>query len=181
VKRRLLLKNWIAGAVALTPAKPVMSNMKISEIQRNWQRFLPPSASVSVESELLTLSERQWKSVLSEDQFRILRLEDTESPATSDLLFEDRPGVYLCAACDLPLFSSEMKYDSGTGWPSFFTSIPGALETRVDSYLFSTSTEYHCARCGGHQGHLFEDGPEPTRERWCNNGIALRFIPLRTK
>jgi peptide-methionine (R)-S-oxide reductase len=90
---------------------------------------------------------------------------------------EHRPGIYCCAGCGIALFSSAMKFDSGTGWPSFFTTIPGAFETELDFVLLIPRTEYHCARCGGHHGHIFDDGPPPTGERWCNNGAALHFIP----
>ena len=85
--------------------------------------------------------------------------------------------MFLCAGCDLPVFTSEMKYESGTGWPSFFTTIPGAFETKRDFLLIVPRTEYHCARCGGHHGHVFNDGPAPTGQRWCNNGVSLRFLP----
>jgi peptide-methionine (R)-S-oxide reductase len=87
--------------------------------------------------------------------------------------------VFVCAGCALPVFTSEMKYDSGTGWPSFFTTIPDAFQTKPDNGLFYTRTEYHCARCGGHHGHVFNDGPPPTNQRWCNNGVALKFVPLK--
>ena len=114
---------------------------------------------------------------LTEKQFKILRKEGTEKPWSSPLNDEKREGVYHCAGCDLALFTSEMKYDSGTGWPSFYTHIEDALETKLDFKLIVPRTEYHCARCGGHQGHVFKDGPEPTGQRWCNNGEALRFVP----
>ena len=109
--------------------------------------------------------------------YRVLREEATERAGTSPLNAEKRPGIFACAGCGLPLFTSAMKYESGTGWPSFFTTIPGAFGTKKDFYLIYPRTEYHCARCGGHHGHVFDDGPEPTRQRWCNNGVALRFIP----
>jgi peptide-methionine (R)-S-oxide reductase len=94
---------------------------------------------------------------------------------------EKRPGVFVCTGCRLPLFTSAMKYDSGTGWPSFFTTIPGSLATKTDFKLIWPRTEYHCVRCGGHQGHVFNDGPPPTGQRWCNNGVALQFIPKADK
>ncbi|MGL4564648.1 MAG: peptide-methionine (R)-S-oxide reductase MsrB, partial [Halioglobus sp.] len=108
--------------------------------------------------------------------FHVLREDGTERPFTSALNDEERAGIFACAGCELPLFSSEMKYDSGTGWPSFFTTIPGAVQTKRDFAIVWPRTEYHCARCGGHQGHVFEDGPAPTGERWCNNGVALTFL-----
>ena len=127
--------------------------------------------------EKITKTEAEWRSALTPEQFHILREEGTEPSHSSPLNKEHRWGVYHCAGCDLALFSSEMKFDSGTGWPSFFTSIEGNLETKRDFKLILPRTEYHCSRCGGHQGHLFDDGPEPTGQRWCNNGLALRFEP----
>jgi peptide-methionine (R)-S-oxide reductase len=106
-----------------------------------------------------------------------LRDEGTEPAGSSALDKEYRQGEYRCAGCDLLLFTSAMKYDSGTGWPSFFDKVEGHLETKRDFKLIWPRTEYHCARCGGHQGHVFDDGPKPTGLRWCNNGLALRFVP----
>ena len=114
---------------------------------------------------------------ISKGQYRILRDEGTEPAGSSALNDEHREGHYHCAGCDLALFSSAMKYESGTGWPSFFDYIEGHLETKTDFKLIWPRTEYHCARCGGHQGHVFNDGPEPTGQRWCNNGLALVFEP----
>lgn len=128
----------------------------------------------------LKLSKEEWRKRLTEEQFRILREEETEYPYSSPLNNEKREGVYHCAGCDLPLFESETKYDSGTGWPSFFQSIPNHLETKTDFRIIYPRTEYHCARCGGHQGHVFDDGPKPTGQRWCNNGFALKFQPKET-
>jgi peptide-methionine (R)-S-oxide reductase len=118
-----------------------------------------------------------WTQVLTPEQFDVLFRQETEFAGSSPLLTEKRPGVYLCAACHLPLFLSAHKYDSGTGWPSFTQSIAGRTATRIDSRRHEPLVEYHCARCGGHQGHIFKDGPPPRRERWCNNGLALNFIP----
>ena len=125
----------------------------------------------------ITYSRAQWRNRLTPDQFNILRDEGTEPSFSSALNKEKRSGLYHCVGCDLPLFSSASKYNSGTGWPSFHTAIADHLETKIDESLFYTRTEYHCARCGGHQGHVFEDGPKPTGLRWCNNGLALRFKP----
>jgi len=121
------------------------------------------------------LTEADWKSRLSPAAFAVLRKHDTERAFTSPLEKEYRAGTYHCAGCDLPLFSSDVKFDSGTGWPSFWDVLPGAVGTSVDRKLFYPRTEYHCARCLGHQGHVFEDGPAPTGLRYCNNGVALTF------
>ena len=123
----------------------------------------------------------EWKKLLTAEQFYILRDEGTEPAGSSQLNQEHRDGEYRCAGCDLALFSSAMKYESGTGWPSFFDKIEGHLETKRDFKLIWPRTEYHCARCGGHQGHLFDDGPKPTGQRWCNNGLALRFVPASNR
>jgi peptide-methionine (R)-S-oxide reductase len=125
----------------------------------------------------LNKTDSEWRSLLSPEQYRVLREEGTERRFSSPLNGETRKGRFVCAGCGQPLFSSDMKYDSGTGWPSFFAALPGALETRIDRKLFVERTEYHCANCGGHQGHVFEDGPQPTGLRYCNNGVALRFEP----
>jgi peptide-methionine (R)-S-oxide reductase len=122
----------------------------------------------------LTVSE--WKDRLTEQEFYVLRKEGTERPFTSPLNDNKAKGTYVCAGCGLPLFKSDTKFDSGTGWPSFYDHIPGAIGTKKDFKLIVPRTEYHCARCGGHQGHVFKDGPRPTGLRYCNNGIALDFI-----
>ena len=119
----------------------------------------------------------EWRELLSEQSFAVLFKEATEPPGTSELNQEKREGTFICAACHLPLFESKAKYESGTGWPSFFDAIPGRLGTKTDFKLILPRTEYHCARCGGHQGHVFKDGPPPTGQRYCNNGVALRFVP----
>jgi len=127
--------------------------------------------------EPLRKSQAEWRRILTEDVYRVLFEEATERPFSSPLNDEYGEGTYVCAACFLPLFSSETKFDSGTGWPSFTEPIPGRIGTKLDHRLVVTRSEYHCIRCGGHQGHVFEDGPPPTGERWCNNGVALRFVP----
>ena len=154
------------------------STMKdIETMQKNWRMLLAAGFKAPAPTEALKLSKDEWRKRLDKAQFNVLREEGTERAGTSPLNGEKRPGVFACAGCDLPLFTSEMKYESGTGWPSFFTTIPGVFATKKDYLLFSPRTEYHCVRCGGHHGHVFEDGPVPTRQRWCNNGVALKFIP----
>ena len=157
-------------------AASARSNGDIKALQGRWRKFYPQNVTVIEALPKVERAAQDWKKALPQDAFQVLFQEDTERAFTSVLNDEKRPGVFVCRACDLPLFTSEMKYDSGTGWPSFFTAIPGHLETKTDFKLIWPRTEYHCVKCGGHQGHIFDDGPEPTAERWCNNGVALRFI-----
>ena len=134
------------------------------------------TAPAAPKPDTLRLSDAEWKKRLAPAQYDVLRHEGTERPGSSPLNDEHRKGRFDCAGCELPLFGSEMKFDSGTGWPSFFTSLPGAVVVKTDYKLILPRTEYHCARCEGHQGHVFDDGPKPTGKRYCNNGVALKFV-----
>ncbi|MCC7122852.1 MAG: peptide-methionine (R)-S-oxide reductase MsrB [Gammaproteobacteria bacterium] len=171
----MLVPARVARAAATQGARQASA----ADIQRRWREFLAPQADIAPDAKPVSIARAEWRTRLPADSYAVLFEEDTEPPLSSPLNLEHRPGVFVCRACRLPLFSSEMKFESGTGWPSFFTSIPAHLATRTDYKLILPRTEYHCVRCGGHQGHVFGDGPEPTGERWCNNGAALAFIPLR--
>ena len=136
-----------------------------------------PAAASPASFEPLTLSDDEWRKLLTPEQFAVLRDHATERSFSSPLEREKRAGTFVCAGCFLPLFSSAAKFESGTGWPSFFQPIAaGNVGTKWDFRLLFPRTEYHCARCGGHQGHVFDDGPPPTGQRWCNNGVALQFV-----
>jgi len=182
MKRRGFLQGLALTALGSTLARmaqaaPVSSMKDIEALQKNWRSLLAANFKAPSAAEPLKLADDEWRKRLNAAQYSVLRNEGTERPGSSHLNGEKRPGVFVCAGCDLPVFTSEMKYESGTGWPSFFTTIPGAFATKTDYKLILPRTEYHCSRCGGHHGHVFEDGPLPTRQRWCNNGVALKFIP----
>ena len=136
--------------------------------------FAPASAREAFE---VTKTEAEWQAILSPEQFRILRKHGTEPAGSSPLDHEHRPGIFACAGCDLPVYRSDAKFDSGTGWPSFTAPIEGAVGTSTDYSLIFPRTEVHCRRCGGHLGHVFEDGPAPTGKRYCMNGAAMKFMP----
>jgi peptide-methionine (R)-S-oxide reductase len=171
---------WMVSKKRGSAAQPP-SMKEIEAMRKNWRALLPEGVKVPLPSEPLKFSNDQWRKRLTAEQFDVLRQEGTEPPGSSPLNGEKRPGVFVCAGCGLPLFTSAMKYESGTGWPSFVTTIPGVFGTKKDYKLFLPRIEYHCIRCGGHHGHLFDDGPPPTGERWCNNGVALRFVPKSGK
>jgi peptide-methionine (R)-S-oxide reductase len=161
INRRVFLERLLGGASALALIGLYPLTM----------------ATAADAVEKITHSDEEWKQMLTKEQYNVLREEGTEHPFTSPLLQEHRPGKFVCAGCGLELFTTQQKFDSGTGWPSFFDTIPGHIETKSDHKLFMERTEYHCARCGGHQGHVFNDGPAPTGLRYCNNGVALKFMP----
>jgi peptide-methionine (R)-S-oxide reductase len=138
---------------------------------------LPATSVLAAAPFPLKKTHEQWRTLLPAPAFRVLFEHGTEAPRTSPLNLEKRAGTYVCAACNLPLFDAANKYESGTGWPSFWQPLPDAIGTSTDFKLIYPRTEYHCARCGGHQGHEFSDGPKPTGKRYCNNGVALSFVP----
>ncbi len=179
-RKVLLALAAMPFAVRAAFAAPPRNMKDIQALQQNWKSFLPAGAAVPAPTEPLKLSKDEWRKRLPPQSYHVLREEGTERPGTSPLNAEKREGVYACAGCGLPLFTSEMKFESGTGWPSFFTTIPGVFEMKKDFLLVFPRSEYHCARCGGHHGHVFDDGPPPTKQRWCNNGVALKFLPKQS-
>jgi peptide-methionine (R)-S-oxide reductase len=163
MKRRTVLQSL--PALAVLPLLPACSRNTTAE-----------NISMKTTIQPLNKPHEEWRELVSPAAYKILFKEQTERPGSSPLNYEDRPGTYICAACYLPLFDSTHKYESGTGWPSFTQPIEGHIETRRDYKMILPRTEYHCARCEGHQGHVFNDGPPPRGERWCNNGLALGFV-----
>jgi len=181
-RRHFLLGAAALGTLpALGLARSKVANRvdsrAVEQMRNTWREFLPSDLELVNASDAVERADEEWRALLGDQAYHILFEEGTERPFSSALNGEKRRGLFVCAACDLPLFTSEMKYDSGTGWPSFFTHIPDHFATKTDFKMIWPRTEYHCVRCGGHHGHVFPDGPEPTGERWCNNGLALRFIP----
>ncbi|MDB5864039.1 MAG: methionine sulfoxide reductase [Betaproteobacteria bacterium] len=170
-----------AGAAVSGNALAAAGTKDVDALQKNWRMLLAEGVRPPSPADKVKLSNDDWKKRLDRAQYNVLREEGTERAGTSPLDSEKRAGVFACAGCDLPLFTSDMKFDSGTGWPSFFTTIPGVFESKTDHFLIYPRTEYHCTRCGGHHGHIFNDGPKPTGLRYCNNGIALKFIPKSAK
>ena len=184
MERRLVLQGIGAGllvgagiAMAGDPKRAAAKDAGVEQLQRTWKSLLAKNAKVAADASPLVKTDVEWRKALDPAAYSVLRHEGTERPFTSPLNDEHRPGVFVCAGCALPLFTSAMKFDSGTGWPSYFTTIPGVFESKTDNKMILPRNEYHCAKCGGHHGHVFDDGPEPTGLRYCNNGVALRFIP----
>lgn len=172
--RRLFL---VSAAVLAACGRPSPSRAQSSDSAQTASDNVRIVPMGDTDTDYASLTEAGWRDRLSEAEFTVLRREGTERPGSSPLLAESRAGTYVCAGCALPLFRSETKFESGTGWPSFYDHIEGAVDTKTDLRLWTPRTEYHCVRCEGHQGHVFEDGPRPTGQRWCNNGIALDFVP----
>jgi peptide-methionine (R)-S-oxide reductase len=172
MERRNLLKAIAAAPIVAFAGRahsaPPATMKEVENLQSNWKTLLAEGTQVPSAADKLNLSKDEWRKRLEPKAFSVLREEDTER-------------VFVCAGCGLPVFTSAMKFNSGTGWPSFFTTIPGAFATKTDYKIIYPRTEYHCARCGGHHGHVFDDGPPPTRQRFCNNGAALKFIPKSGK
>lgn len=164
MKRRTVLQS-----LALLTALPLISACSRDRAAANTTNVITVTP--------LNKPQEAWQPLVSADAYQVLFEEDTERQNSSELNLEHRDGTYICAACYLPLFESAHKFESGTGWPSFTQPIAGQVGTKRDFKMILPRTEYHCARCGGHQGHLFNDGPPPRNERWCNNGVALRFVP----
>ena len=168
MQKREFLKLGAAGTLAV-----------LTNSLRTSASFADPNNIPAVDGEVYEVvkSDAEWKALLNEAEYAVLRHEATERAYTSPLNDEKRDGVFHCRGCDLPVYDSATKFDSGTGWPSFYEALPNAIRTKDDSSLLFTRTEVHCRRCGGHFGHIFEDGPKPTGIRHCINGVSLKFVP----
>lgn len=185
MERRNLLKAIAAAPIVAFAARahtaPPTTMKEVENLQNSWRALLAEGTAVPSASDKLILTKDEWRKRLDPKAYDVLRQEGTERAGSSPLDNEKREGVFVCAGCGLPVFTSAMKFNSGTGWPSFFTTIPGAFATKTDYKILYPRTEYHCSRCGGHHGHVFDDGPAPTNQRYCNNGVALKFIPKSGK
>lgn len=183
MNRRNLLKTIpaglliIAGLIGFKRLFAAQKNQQTSKIVTNTIDELKMLKRNPDTIEPITLTDEDWRNVLTDQQYSVLRKEGTERPGSSPLNAEHRQGEFACAGCNLALFTSDTKFESGTGWPSFFNFIEGRIQTKTDFKIGYPRTEYHCVRCGGHQGHVFKDGPKPTGLRYCNNGVALKFMP----
>jgi len=171
MQRRHFLSHALAGLAGASVLRATSAGTTAATVTGAGS----PSSPLKIEK--VEKTDDEWRKILTPAQYSVLRKEGTEYPFSSPLNKEKRKGTFVCAGCDLPLFDSKTKFDSGTGWPSFYQVIEGRVETTTDHKLIYPRTEYHCARCGGHHGHLFDDGPKPTGLRYCSNGVALKFVP----
>lgn len=176
-RRGFLSAGAVLCASAYITPKTLLGN---DEMPKQAMTKAMPAASadeLALQKKFLSIGDKEWKQKLTAKQYDVLRKDGTEMSGSSPLNAEKRDGTYHCVACENPLFASETKFESGTGWPSFYDHLPNAVNTKKDFKMIWPRTEYHCARCGGHQGHVFKDGPKPTGLRYCNNGVALKFVP----